>query len=141
MGRTAEHYLATQMKTRKRFKLSAFFNDLPSGKPYDTRLNIDNVRTRLYIQREDGLNRELDIVATTTDERILLVEVKKEKRKSGIEYVEEFVEKVALYQQLHPEKVVLAGFLSLGGFTEDALDLCRKQGIGWSNNLDGVSFW
>jgi len=140
VGKTAEHYLATQMRTRKRFMLSAFFNELPTGEPFDTRLNIDDVRTRVYIQREDGLNRELDIVAKTTDERVLLAEVKKEKRKSGIEYVNEFVEKVALYQRLHPESVVLAGFLSLGGFTEDARKLCQTQGIGWSNNLDGVSF-
>ncbi|MEM7533624.1 MAG: BREX system ATP-binding domain-containing protein [Chloroflexota bacterium] len=140
VGKTAEHYLATKMKTRKRFKLSAFFNDVPTGDPYDTRLNMYDVRTRVYIQREDGLNRELDIVAKTTDERILLVEVKKEKRKSGTEYVKEFVEKVTLYQRLHPENVVLAGFLSLGGFTEDALELCREHDIGWSNNLDGVSF-
>ena len=88
----------------------------------------------------DGLNRELDIVPKATDDRVILVEVKKEKRKSGTEYVNEFVEKVALYQRLHPEKVVLAGFLPLGGFMEDVLDLCRTQGIGWPDNLDGVSF-
>ncbi|MEM7536040.1 MAG: hypothetical protein AAF639_27915 [Chloroflexota bacterium] len=140
IGKTAEHYLATKMKTRKRFKLNAFFNDLPADDAYDKRLNIHHIRTRVYIQREDGLNRELDVVAETTDERVILVEVKKEQRKASVEYVEEFQEKVVLYQAQHPGAVVLTGFLSLGGFTKNALTLCQELGIGWSMELDGFEF-
>ncbi|MEM7534072.1 MAG: hypothetical protein AAF639_17955 [Chloroflexota bacterium] len=66
VGKTAEHYLATQMKTRKRFKLSAFFNDVPTGDPYDKRLNMHDVRTRVYIQREDGSRMApLKLLSTT----------------------------------------------------------------------------
>ncbi|MBV7336683.1 hypothetical protein KFU94_52325 [Chloroflexi bacterium TSY] len=140
VGKTAEQYLATKMRTRKRFLLSEFFNDLPTGDPHATRLNLTNVRTRLHIQRADGLNRELDIVAEADDARVLLVEVKKQQRKSGTEDVTAFQEKVALYQKQHPEMVVLAGFLSLGGFTEGALALCREQGIGWSTELSDLTF-
>jgi len=57
------------MRTRKRFKLSTFFNDLPTGEDYDTRLNLINVRTRIHIQREDGLDREIDIMAEADDDR------------------------------------------------------------------------
>jgi len=140
VGKTAEYYLATKMRTRKRFKLSAFFNGLPTGDRYDARLNLTNVRTRIHIQREDGLGRELDIVAEADDERVVLVEVKKQQRKTSVEQVADFQEKVALYQSQHPEKVVLAGFLSLGGFTEDAFALCEQRGIGWSAELADLEF-
>ncbi|MEZ4863448.1 MAG: hypothetical protein R3C14_19170 [Caldilineaceae bacterium] len=140
VGKTAEQYLATKMRTRKRFLLHEFFNDLPIGEPYAARLNLTNVRTRLHLQRADGLDRELDIVAETDDARVLLVEVKKQQRKSGVEDVTAFQEKVVLYQEGHPDKVVLAGFLSLGGFTEDALALCREQEIGWSTELGDLDF-
>jgi len=140
VGRTAEYYLANQMRSRKRFKLSTFFNDLPDGEAYDTRLNLTDVRTRIHIQREDGLDRELDIVAETDDERVLLVEVKKQQRKTSVEQVADFQEKVALYESQYPDKVILAGFLSLGGFTEDALGLCQAEGIGWGMELGGLDF-
>jgi len=96
------------MRTQKRFKLSLFFNDRPAGDKYETRLNLTNVRTRIHIQREDGLDRELDIVAESDDERVVLVEVKKQQSKSNGEQVADFQEKVALYQSQHPDKVVLA---------------------------------
>jgi len=81
------------------------------------------------------LGRELDIVAEADDERVILVEVKKQQNKSNVEQVTDFQEKVALYQAQNPDKVVLAGFLSLGGFTEGALALCEQHGIGWSTEL------
>jgi len=140
IGKTAEYYLATKMRTRKRFKLSTFFNDLPTGEDYDTRLNLINVRTRIHIQREDGLDREIDIMAEADDDRVILVEVKKLQRKSSVEQVADFQEKVALFQAQHPDKVVLAGFLALGGFTEDALALCQAEGIGWSTELADLEF-
>jgi len=86
------------------------------------------------------LGRELDIVAETEDERVILVEVKKQQRKSNVEQVADFQEKVALYQSQHPEKVILAGFLSLGGFTQDALALCQAEGIGWATELEDLEW-
>ncbi|MEM7537031.1 MAG: hypothetical protein AAF639_32955, partial [Chloroflexota bacterium] len=140
IGKTAEYYLATKMRTRKRLKLNTYFNDVPAGEQYETRLNTQDIRTRIHIQRDDGLDRELDIVAETSDERVLLVEVKKQKRKSNVENVEDFQEKVVLYQKQNPDATVLPAFLSLGGFTDDARQLCQSSGIAWSAELDGVSF-
>ena len=32
------------------------------------------------------------------------------------------------------------GFLSLGGFTEDALAMCKEHGIAWSTELADFEF-
>jgi hypothetical protein len=60
---------------------------------------------------------------------VLLVEVKKMQVKTGVPLVETFAEKVAVYQQQFPTKTVFAGFLSLGGFTEEAQAFCQARGI------------
>lgn len=78
---------------------------------------------------------ELDVVATTSDERVLVVEVRKRQSKSTPADIEDFQEKVAVYQAQHPEQRVLAAFLALGGFTEEALQLCQTQGIAWATKL------
>ncbi|SLM31866.1 hypothetical protein MTBBW1_460022 [Desulfamplus magnetovallimortis] len=95
----------------------------------DTPLNIVDVKTRVIFQREDGKNMELDIVAESSCGRILLVEVKKQAAKSGRSMIEDFHEKVMVYQNLRPDNIMIPAFLSLGGFTETATILCREKKI------------
>lgn len=130
-GQMAEYQLATALRSRKRFSLSAFFN----GVTDETQWNLVNVRTRVTLQRADGKGAELDVVAEASDGRVLLVEVRKREVKATGKDVQDFGEKVAIYQSLHPEQQVQAAFLSLGGFTEEALALCQAQGIAWSSEL------
>jgi hypothetical protein len=130
-GMMAEYQLATAMRSRKRFPLSAFF----TGTTDETELNLVDVRTRVTLQRNDGKGGELDIVAEASDYRVLLVEVRKRQVKANGKDIQDFGEKVAIYQALHPEQQVLAAFLSLGGFTAEALALCQAQGIAWSSEL------
>ncbi|MCP4700591.1 MAG: hypothetical protein GY862_27620, partial [Gammaproteobacteria bacterium] len=110
-GVMAEYQLANAFRSRKRFILSDFFQ----GVSDTAELNMHNVRTRVSVQREDGKGGELDIVAESGDERVLLVEVRKRKDKSNPRDVEDFQEKAALYQTQNPEKSILTAFLSLGG--------------------------
>jgi hypothetical protein len=77
----------------------------------------------------------VDIVAQTSDARVLLVDVKNQQEKPNHETVEDFLEKAALYQSQNPGKTLLLAFLSLGGFTEKALELCRHHGIAWTTEL------
>jgi hypothetical protein len=123
-GKLAEHQLAIAFRSRKRVVLSDFFPDATDTTP----LLLVDVRERVLLQRADGKGLEVDVVATATDGRVVLVEVKKTQVKTSRSQVEEFWEKVRTYQQLFPDQKVLAAFLSLGDFTEEALAFCQAQG-------------
>ncbi|MBF0199784.1 MAG: hypothetical protein HQK66_00440 [Desulfamplus sp.] len=124
-GEVAEMQIANAIRSKKRFKLSRFF-DLPFP---DIVLNIVDVRLRVPFQRNDGKNMELDVVADSSCGRVLLMEVKKKAVKTGFALIENFIEKTMVFKKQHPEAIVLPAFLSLGGFTGDALDLCSQEGI------------
>ncbi|SLM31865.1 conserved hypothetical protein [Desulfamplus magnetovallimortis] len=101
----------------------------------DTPLNIVDVKTRVIFQREDGKNLELDIVAESSCGRVLVVEVKKQAAKSGRSMIEDFHEKVMIYQNLRPDNIMIPAFLSLGGFTETATVLCREKKIAINDSI------
>jgi len=131
-GKMAENLLAAALRNKKRFKLSAFFQNVKDN----TDLNIQKVKERVQIQREDGKNMELDIVAESSCGRVILVEVKKTKTKIGLNQMEDFQEKVDVYKTLFPDAIVLAAYLSLGGFTDEAGDFCLKHGIGVAEKIE-----
>ncbi|MCP4400064.1 MAG: restriction endonuclease, partial [bacterium] len=130
-GQFAEYQLLLSVRSKKRFALSAYF----SGVQDTTRLNIVGVKQRVPLQREDGKQMELDVVAESSCGRIVVVEVKKWKDPVGITPVEDFVDKLAVYAKQVPDNTILPAFLSLGGFTEDALRLCEEQGIGTAERI------
>jgi GTPase SAR1 family protein len=130
-GVMAEYQLANTLRGRKRFQLSDFF----AGVREKQKLNLQEVHTRVLIQREDGKSMELDIVAKSSDERVLLVEVRKRQEKSNVQDIEDFQEKVTVYQAQNPEQFVLAAFLSLGGFTGEAQQRCEQLGIAWAEEM------
>lgn len=127
-----EVQFANTLRSRKRFRLADFFEGANDDQP----LNLLDVQTRVMLQRPDGGKKEVDIVAQASDERVLLVDVKNQQEKPNHETVEDFLEKAALYQSQNPGKTLLLAFLSLGGFTEQALELCRQQGIAWTTELE-----
>ena len=114
------------MRSKQRFALSAYF----SGVQDTTRLNIIDVKLRVSLQRENGKQMELDVVATSSCGRIVVVEVKKWKDPIDPARVEDFVEKVNLYATQRLDKTILPAFLALGGFTKDAQQLCEERCIG-----------
>jgi hypothetical protein len=124
-GKMAEHQLAMAFRSRKHFALSVFFENVNDTTP----LNIINVRERVVFQREDGKKMEIDIVAESKCGRVVLVEVRKTQTKMGLKAVSEFQEKVEVYAQTFSIPLILPAFLSLGGFTEEAVQFCQTQGI------------
>ena len=132
-GQVTELQFAHTLRSRKRFRMSEFFE----GVTDNTRLNPVDVRVNIMIQRADGDNgnQELDIVAQSSDDRTLLIEVKNREKKADPEMIEEFLEKVATYQAQHPDKIILKGFLSLNGFTKKALEMCQTHDIAWTIDL------
>ena len=130
-GKMAEHLLAVAFRSRKRFVLSEFFFDVVDG----SRLNVIEVKERVFCQRSDGKRMEIDVVAQSSCGRVVLVEVKKTQAKTGLTMVEDFLEKVGVYGELFPDKRVLPAFLSLGGFTVEAREFCKGHGVGWAESV------
>jgi hypothetical protein len=128
----AENLLATALRSTKRFSLSKFFKNVKDN----TALNIQKVKERVHIQREDGKNMELDIVAESSCGRVVLVEVKKTQTKMSLNKIEDFQEKVEVYKTLFPDAIILAAYLSLGGFTDEASDFCLKHGIAVAERIE-----
>jgi hypothetical protein len=130
-GKMAENILATALRNKKRFKLSTFFQNVKDN----TDLNIQKVKERVQIQREDGKNMELDIVAQSSCGTVVLVEVKKTQTKTGLNKLEDFQEKIEVYKTHFPDAIVLAAYLSLGGFTDEAGDFCLQHEIGVAERI------
>jgi hypothetical protein len=136
-GKFAEHQLANEFRSRKRFALSAFFEGAGDDA---SELNIIDVRERVVFQRDDGKRLEIDVLAESSCGRVVLVEVKKTQVKTGLKAVEDFREKVAAYAQYlqghAADKVILPAFLSLGGFTDEATRFCEERGIGTAEGIE-----
>ncbi len=132
VGKFAEFQLMTEFRSRQHFSLSAFFE----GVRDKTRLDIRDARLRVKIQRPDGKEMEIDVLAESACGRCVLAEVKKTGDKTGVGAVRKFAEKLEVYRQLFPKKNILPAFLSVGGFTRGAADLCKKQGIGTAHHID-----
>ena len=75
------------------------------------------------------------MVAESDCGRVAVVEVKKWRTRIGRSLVEDFAEKVDAYARDAPGKTILPAFLSLGGFTEDAMRLCEERGIGTAERI------
>ncbi len=130
-GKMAGHLLAVAFRSRKRFALSDFFQEVTDT----ARLNIIEVKERVSLQRSNGKRMEIDIAAQSSCGRTVLVEVKKTKAKTGLAIIENFQEKAAVYKKQFPDQNILPAFLSLGGFTKDARQKCLAHGIGRAEKI------
>ncbi|MDM8526085.1 hypothetical protein QUF80_22145, partial [Desulfococcaceae bacterium HSG8] len=130
-GKMAEYQLATAFRSRKRFSPSRYFSDVRD----DTKLNITDVRMRVKFQRPDGKEMEMDVLAESDCGRLMAVEVKKTQTTTGLTLIKDFMEKIAVYAALHPEKQMVPAFFSAGGFTGEALEFCRKNGIATAQEI------
>lgn len=130
-GKFAELQLAGEFRSKKRFRLSEYFEGISDT----TRLNLSDVRLRETFQRPDGKGQEFDVVAESTCGRVVVVEVKKTQDPIGRPELEEFWEKLAVYIALHPDKTLLPVVLSVGGFTEPARRFCDDHAIGTAETI------
>lgn len=134
-GQLAERQLAVEFRTRKHFRLADYF----TGARNEHELNIINVRDRVVLQRPDGKELEIDVLAQSDDSHVILVEVRKRQEKSNRKAVEDFRDQITVYTTLFPTQIVLPAFLSLGGFTQDAQTLCQEAGIATAEQI--TYFW
>jgi DNA-binding Lrp family transcriptional regulator len=129
-GQFAEHHLASAFKSKKRFSLLEFFHNVPDT----TQLNIIDVRTRLIIQRPDGKNMEIDIIAESSCGRVVLVEIKNWKKKVGVNVIKDFIEKVKVYGRLHSDKTPVPCIWSKQGFSKQSIQMCELHRIAMADN-------
>jgi DNA-binding Lrp family transcriptional regulator len=130
-GLIAETQLAVSMRSRKRFKLMEYFDHVGD----EEAVNLTDVKNRVIVQRDDGRKFEIDLLASSTDNRLIAVEVKKTKTKTGRQIIEDFLEKTEVLKEKNPDSMVLPMVLSLGGFTEEAARLCREKKIGMAEKI------
>ena len=130
-GQFAEYQLFMSFRSKKRFALSEYF----SGVHDTAKLNIIDVKQRIMLQRENGKQLEMDVIAVSDCGRIAVVEVKKQKTPVGKNSVADFVDKLEVYARKMPDNTILPAFLSLGGFREDARRLCEQHGIGTAERI------
>ena len=78
---------------------------------------------------------ELDIAAESDCGRVVVVEVKKWKTEIGENIAADFAEKVAVYAESVPDRIILPAFLSLGGFTDEAMQICEERSIGTAERI------
>ncbi|MDM8517042.1 hypothetical protein QUF76_12645, partial [Desulfobacterales bacterium HSG16] len=130
-GKMAEYQLAVEFRSKKRFFPSQYFTNVTD----DTKLNIIDVKMRMQLQRPDGKNMEVDILAESDCGRILAVEVKKTKDPTGLSYIKDFLEKLAVYAAKNPEKQILAAYFSTGGFTNEAQKFCKESSIATAQKI------
>ncbi len=130
-GVMAEYLLATEFRSRKRFSPSRYFANVKD----DTQLNVTDVKMRVKFQRPDGKLMETDVIAASDCGRVLMVEVKKTKEPAGLSFVQDFLEKMGIYADLHTEKQIIPAYFSNGGFTKEAQQFCEEKGIAFASGL------
>lgn len=131
-GKLAENLLATEFRSRKRFRLSAYFRGVPDDQP----LHLIDVRERVKFQRPDGKDNEIDLLAQSSDNRVVLVEVRKRQEKSNLTDVEDLRDKAVAYADQARGQKILPAFLSLGGFTAEAQAFCTQAGIATAEQIN-----
>ena len=82
------------------------------------------------IQRSEGKDMEIDIKAESSCGRVVLVEVKNWKKKIGVNVINDFLEKIAVYGRQNSDKRVIPCVWSKHGFSKKAVLLCEGHGIG-----------
>jgi Restriction endonuclease len=123
-GMMAEHLLAIEFRTRKHFRLSAYF----TGVRDDRLLNVIEVMERVPFQRPDSKGEEIDIIAKSDDGCVLMVEVRRRQERANLQTVQDLHDNALAYAQQFG-LTVLPAFLSLGGFTKEAQTFCETNGI------------
>ncbi|MDJ0842084.1 MAG: hypothetical protein QNK37_36620 [Acidobacteriota bacterium] len=134
-GRLAEAQLEIDMRIRASFRPSVYFEGLPE----DPELVVGELFPRYMVQGPDGKKGEIDLRVDDRDGKItLLVEVKKTREPSGEAVVKKLITRATLFAERNQERMVLSAVLSLGGFTEEARELCADKKVGTATAINYI---
>ena len=82
----------------------------------------------------NGDGEEIDIIAKADDGRVVMIEVRDRKDKTGMKPVMELQTNALDYAEQYGV-TVLPAFLSLSGFTGEATEFCKANGIGMAEEV------
>ena len=78
---------------------------------------------------------EIDMIARSDCGRTLLVQVKTTEKRTGVQAVRDFMDKTAAFAEALRERKIVPAFFSRSGFTRQAMDLRRENGIGTAQKV------
>ena len=133
-GLVAEHLLAIELRTKKYVQLSHYFAGIADG----SELNVIDVQERVVFQRKDGRVDEIDIIAKSDDNRVVMIEVRKRQETTNLKTVKDLRDNADAYGEQN-DVTVIPAFLSLGGFTKEAKEFCTEHDIGVAEEIDYYS--
>ena len=110
--------------------LADYFTDVADTRP----LTIVSVMERVSHRLLNGDGEEIDIIAKADDACVVMVEVRDRKDKTGMKPVMGLQTNALDYAEQY-SVTVLPAFLSLSGFTEEAAEFCRANGIGMAQEV------
>ncbi|MDJ0837255.1 MAG: hypothetical protein QNK37_12110 [Acidobacteriota bacterium] len=134
VGRFAELQLENDMRTRKRFKPSTYFQGIAD----DREFQVSRIYPRHVVQAPDKKGGEVDLRVDGVDDRTLIIEVKKHKDPIESKVVSTLTEHAATFAAEHPDRVVVPCILATGGFSREAIDACKAREIGMAETINYV---
>ncbi|MEM7535383.1 MAG: hypothetical protein AAF639_24610, partial [Chloroflexota bacterium] len=136
-GRLAEIKMAFVFRSKQQagqsVNLADYFTNITDTRP----LNIISVMERISHRLLNGDGEENDIIAKADDGRVVMVEVRDRKDKTGTKPVMG-LQANALDYAAQYGVTVLPAFLSLSGFTGEATEFCKANGIGMAEEVVNV---
>ncbi|MDJ0842587.1 MAG: hypothetical protein QNK37_39170, partial [Acidobacteriota bacterium] len=108
VGRFAELQLENDMRTRKKFKLSVYFEGIGDDREFE----IARIYPRHVVQAPNTRGGEIDLRVDGIDERTLIIEVKKHKNPIDASAVTTLSERAATFAAEHPDRVVIPCLLA-----------------------------
>ncbi|MEM7537465.1 MAG: restriction endonuclease, partial [Chloroflexota bacterium] len=133
-GRLAEMKMAFVFRGKQQagqpINLADYFTNITDTHP----LTIVSVMERISHRMLNGDGEEIDIIAKADDGRVVMVEVRDRKDKTGTKPVMG-LQTNALDYAAQYGVTVLPAFLSLSGFTEEATAFCQANGIGMAEKV------
>ena len=110
--------------------LADYFTNITDTRP----LKLVSVMERISHRLLNGDGEEIDIIAKADDGRVVMVEVRDRRDKTGTKPVMG-LQTNALDYAAQYGVTVLPAFLSLSGFTEEATVFCKANGVGMAEEV------
>lgn len=133
-GRFAEIQLEVDMRTRKKFKPSVYFQGITDDREFE----VARIYPRYVVQAPDGVSGEIDLRVDSHDGRTLIIEVKKHNKPVNRSIVKVLAERATVFAVENPDRGVLPALLATGGFSPEALTACRGAQIATATSINYV---
>ena len=115
----------SKQQTGQPLYLADYFTGAADTQP----LTLVSVMERIPHRLLNGDGEEIDIIAKADDGRVLMVEVRDRQDKTGMKPLMGLQTNALDYAEQF-NVTVLPAFLSLSGFTTEAIDFCKANRIG-----------